>query len=131
MNRLIVAIAVVFQLIVMTVTVNCLSCAPPIPAVEEFASSESVFRGTVTGKKRTDAGMAVTFTVHEVWKGTVARKLELFESDMWIKFESGKQYLIYVDADRDDRRANLCGNTKLWDRGSIGGLFRRPIDREV
>lgn len=91
MKRAIAAIAVVFLLFVSELPVHGLSCESPGPAVEEFTLSESVFRGTVSGKKRTEAGVAVTFTVHEVWKGTTSRKVELLESDMWIKFQSGKQ----------------------------------------
>ncbi|TMV52244.1 hypothetical protein FE783_04700 [Paenibacillus mesophilus] len=119
MKRAVAAIAVVFLLFVPVLPVHGLSCAQPRPVVEEFASSELVFRGTVSGKKRTEAGVAVTFTVHEVWKGTASRKVELLESDMWLEFQTGKQYLVYVDEDRDARRANLCGNTKLWDRGIV------------
>lgn len=117
MKQTILAIASLFLLLVSTVPAYGLSCAQPSRASEEFASSEAVFRGTVTGKKRTASGTAVTFDVHEVWKGSPSRVAELLESDMWLTFEKGKQYLVYVDTDKDDRRANLCGNTKLWELG--------------
>lgn len=61
--------------------------------------------------------MEVTFKIHEVWKGSPSRTTELLESDMWLTFEKGKQYLVYVDTDKDGRRANLCGNTKPWELG--------------
>jgi hypothetical protein len=118
MKQTILAMVSLFLLLlVSTVPAYGLSCAQPSRASEEFDTSESVFRGTVTGKKRTASGTAVTFKVHEVWKGSPARAVELLESDMWLTFEKGKQYLVYVDTDKDGRRANLCGNTKPWELG--------------
>lgn len=114
MKQSLLLIVSLFLLLAWTVPAYGLSCAQPSRASEEFASSESVFRGTVTGKKRTASGTAVTFKVNEVWKGSPSRTAELLESDMWLTFEKGKQYLVYVDT---GRRANLCGNTKLWELG--------------
>lgn len=120
MKRAVAALAfvAVFLLLVLAPPAYGLTCAEPPQASEEFAASEAVFRGVVADKRRTEAGTVVTFQVREVWKGPVVRETELLESDMWLTFEKGKQYLVYVDADRDSRRAKLCGNTKLWERGA-------------
>lgn len=121
MKRTVMVLVVLLQLsLASTLTmgpVQALSCASPKPPSEEFALSESVFRGTVTDKHKSATGNVATFKVHEVWKGNVSEQTELLESDMWLEFEQGKQYLIYMGPDQGERRANLCGNTKLWEQG--------------
>lgn len=106
-----------------------LSCAAPPAVSEEFAASETVFRGTVTSKTKTENGKGAVFQVHEVWKGEVGEETALLESDMWLEFKPGQQYIVYIDADRDSQRARLCGNTKLWSEGEaeIAALHEKSI----
>lgn len=110
---------------------SALSCAPPPAVSEEFAASETVFRGTVTSKTKTENGTSAVFQVHEVWKGEVGAETALLESDMWLEFKLGEQYIVYIDADRDSQRARLCGNTKLWNEGEaeIAALKEASIAR--
>jgi hypothetical protein len=116
MLRMVIAAFVIFCST--NYTAYGLSCAPPKSAIEEYNKSEYVFKGKALSKssKNSIDGKLVVFHVEQVWKGPISERIELYESDMWLEFVEGQDYLIYASDELDGKlRGNLCGRTQLWE----------------
>jgi hypothetical protein len=81
---------------------------------EAKAQSTLVFSGTVTKFKPDPDGVFVTFTVKRVWKGTLARQVELplYLTLDSFRFDQGIDYLVFADRLSQKQQSTLAVPTE-------------------
>ncbi|MBD2871169.1 hypothetical protein [Paenibacillus arenilitoris] len=101
------------------------SCAEPGTLTERKDRSHAVFEGEVAAVKSSSASLfqpqvrtvKATFKVNEVWKGQVARTIEVITAEdgatCGFRFEEGERYLVFANAKGKSLETGLCsGNVK-------------------
>jgi hypothetical protein len=86
-------------------------------AAEELARHKSAFAGRVKDVKTDGDSSLVTFDVHRVWKGPRGKQLVVKTAASGTacgaSFETGKDYLVYADGDKNALSADRCGQSEL------------------
>lgn len=93
-------------------------CSPPPTPLEELASSDAVFSGTVTAFELDNSGLAsvyrVKFDVSQCWKGGLGTMVEIqtpSHSCGWL-FTAGVEYLVYATGSSGWLGTHLCDRTR-------------------
>lgn len=102
------------------------SCAFNESVKEERERNDAVFEGTAIAVKqpfspfsRSSASkVKTTFEVNEVWKGKVARTIEVTSAQSGascgFEFLEGQRYLVYARTTGDSLDVSLCSRTALY-----------------
>jgi hypothetical protein len=85
-------------------------------AEEELSRHKSAFAGRVVEIRAEGDASVVRFAVHRVWKGPRGKELAVRTSGPCAaRFETGKDYLVHADGEKDALTADRCAQDELKD----------------